>query len=395
LNSNKGCDVQIDPFKLERYFLDNESKGTLSLSSAICDPLKLKDLLAYAGLDSLETLYELSLGYTDSYGNPDLRKAIAALYGKLIQSDNLIEVLPTEGILVALNCLLEPGDHVISCYPVYEPLYRVARAIPCEVSWWKANPDQWQFDVDELETLIQPGHTKLIIINFPHNPTGAILTHDQLNRVIGLARKHNCRVFSDEIFRWSEQEETDRLPAVCDVYEKGVTLSGMSKTFSLPGVRVGWLATQEKPLVERFSIFKDYTTGCASASSEVFALIALTAKDRIIQRTLQIVGRNLLEFESFFDRHRDKFRWVRPKSSLVTLVELLDEDDPAGFARALLSEQNILIAPGSVLMLDELPNGCNYFRLGFGLGLSDLHQALCGFEDFLEHRVYAGRQNDR
>jgi aspartate/methionine/tyrosine aminotransferase len=330
--------MKIKKFSLERYFLENESDDTLSLSDAVCDPLKLNELLDLGPSDSLARLYELNLGYTNSYGNRDLRKAIASLYSGTIEVEDLIAVEPTEGILVALNCLLKPGDHVIVGYPVYEPLYRVAAAIPCNISLWQANPGHWQFDVDELEKLFRH-NTKLIIINFPHNPTGVNLTHDQLNQVIDLARKHNCTVFSDEIFRWSEQNEVDRLPAVCDVYEKGVTLSGLSKSFSLPGIRVGWLATQDKRLIKKFSIFKDYTTGCASASSEVLALMALAAKDRIIQRTLSIVESNLVILDAFFARHQDRLHWVRPKSSLVTLVELVN-DDLDDLAKALLTKKS-------------------------------------------------------
>ena len=372
--------MKIQPFLLERYFVDRELEvpGLKSLSSAGCEPLSQPEILAFATAAQLKLWDNLSLGYTESYGNPELRETIAALYPSMTYKD-VIGVEPTEGIFVAMNCLLDAGDHVIAGYPIYQPLYQVADSIGCSVSYWKANPEGWYFDVDELEALIQP-NTRLIVINFPHNPTGATLTHQQLTRLVDIARKHGCYVFSDELFRWSEQDVADRLPAVCDLYEKGVTLSGMSKSFALPGLRIGWLATREDGLIDRFSNFKDYTTGCSSAPSEILALIALSAQDQIISRTLKIIGDNLNLLTEFFEEHEDRFRWYRPKTSLVALVELLD-GELEQFANDLLCEQKILIAPGSVLDLAELKNGRNYFRLGFGH--RDLPGVLDKFRKFL------------
>jgi len=360
--------MMIRPFLLERYFVDREAtySGTtelISLSSADCEPLTQHQVLGYASSEQLRSWESLKLGYTDSYGLLKLRETIAKLYAS-VTTDDVISVEPTEGIFVVMNCLLESGDHVIANYPVYQPLYQVAESIGCGISYWKADPKGWQFDIEQLAALVKP-ETKLIVLNFPHNPTGTTLSVEQLYQVIELARQHDCYVFSDELFRWSEQDVADRLPAVCDIYEQGVTLSGLSKSFSLAGLRVGWLVTQDRSLIERFSIFKDYTTGCSSAPSELLALIALSARDQIIARTLKIINDNLDLVETFVSDHANTFHWYRPKTSLVTLMEYLG-DDLELFANSLLADRGVLLAPGSVLGLDQVDNGHNYFRLGFG-----------------------------
>jgi aspartate/methionine/tyrosine aminotransferase len=349
--------MQIEPFKLERFFAKYEFAVKYLLSSSDCEPLTVDELLSYAN-DAHRLLWDnLWLGYTESKGHPLLLEAIANLYTG-IEAANVIEVVPEEGIFIAMNTLLRAGDHVVVSHPAYQSLYQIAHSLGCSLSYWRqAN---WQFDVAQLADLIQE-NTKLIVINFPHNPTGATLTQDQFGQIMDLAKQHHCFVFSDEMYRWSEYDPQDRLPSACEVYDHAVSLCGLSKTFALPGLRVGWLVTQDETLMQRFSMLKDYTTICGSAPSEILAIIALAAKDKLVNRTLHILNENLSVLDTFFSHYKHVLAWQRPKAGTVTMVELLHTMPIDQFAAELVQNQGVMIVPASQFDMDG-----NYFRLGFG-----------------------------
>lgn len=367
--------MPLAPFKLERFFARYEFAVKYLLSSSDCEPLTINDLLALANPEHRALWDALWLGYTESQGHPLLREAIAALYAKLSPAQ-VIEVVPEEGIFIAMHTLLAAGDHVVVTYPAYQSLYQVAGDLRgCTISHWRPDPANWRFDVADLAALIQP-NTRLIVINFPHNPTGATLTPDEFQQVIDLARMHGCMIFSDEMYRWSEFDPADRLPAACELYENAVLLCGLSKTFALPGLRMGWLATQNAALMERFVAFKDYTTICGSAPSEILALIALSAKDQLVARTLGIVRENLAVLDTFFALYGDRLRWQRPRAGTITLVELLADMPVDQFAEKLVHERGVMIVPAS-----QFDMAGNYFRLGFGR--RNLPEVLEHFGDFL------------
>jgi aspartate/methionine/tyrosine aminotransferase len=370
--------MQIEPFKLERFFARYEFAVRYLLSSSDCEPLTINELLTDASETHRALWDHLWLGYTESKGHPLLLEAIAALYNG-IEAAQVIEVVPEEGIFIAMNTLLRAGDHIVLSYPAYQSLYQVAQAIGCSISHWKPDPAQWQIDDDQLADLIQD-NTKLIIINFPHNPTGATLTHEQFNQIMVLAQQHGCMVFSDEMYRWSEFDAGDRLPSACEVYDQAVSLCGLSKTFALPGLRVGWLVTQNETFMQRFTVFKDYTTICGSAPGEILAIIALAAKDKLIERTLQIVHKNLAVLDSFFARYPEVLRWQRPKAGTITLVELLHDMPIDRFAAKLVANKGVMIVPASQFDMDN-----NTFRLGFGR--RNMPEALEHFEAYLQQVI--------
>jgi aspartate/methionine/tyrosine aminotransferase len=367
--------MQIKPFKLERYFAQYEFAARYLLSSSDCEPLTMAELLSYA-TDAQQALWDdLWLGYTESKGHPLLLESIAELYAG-IEPATVLSVVPEEGIFIAMNTLLEAGDHVIVSYPAYQSLYQIADSLGCAVSNWMPDPTDWQFDVAQLADLMRPD-TKMIVINFPHNPTGTILTQEQFVQVIELANQHDCIVFSDEMYRWSERDARDRLPSACEVCGNAVSLSGLSKTFALPGLRVGWLVTQNDDLMQRFVHFKDYTTICGSAPAEILALIALGARDQLIERTHRIVSDNLSVLTLFFDRYRGLLRWHPPKAGTITLAELLLDMPIDQFAADLVNREGVMIVPASQFEMEG-----NYFRLGFGR--RNMPEALEHFEAFLQ-----------
>jgi hypothetical protein len=281
--------VRIAPFAIERYFARYEFDLPYLLSSSDCEALTLAETLAMADPECRDMWDGLTLGYTESPGLGLLREEIARMY-ETVAPEQVIEVVPEEGIFLAMQALLELGDRVVAAFPAYQSLYAVAESIGCEVTRWEpAEADTWRFDVEDLQRLVGPA-TKLIVLNAPHNPTGFLPTRDEVASIVDVAREAGAWLFADEMYRYLERDPSGRLPAAVDVYERAVSLSGMSKAFSMPGVRVGWLATRDGTLMSRLAELKDYTTICGSAPSEVLALIGLRNRDEIAARNLAITG---------------------------------------------------------------------------------------------------------
>ncbi len=368
--------MEIRPFKLERLFAQYEFKVKYLLSPSDCESLSQAELLQMANSDSLELWNNLKLGYTESAGHPLLRLEVSRLYNSIAPEDVVIAV-PEEAIYIAMHTLLAPGDHVIAVSPAYQSLHEIALSLHCQVTPWKLLPraGSWQLDLNMLETSIND-HTRLLILNFPHNPTGYMLARSDLERIITLARRRNLYIFSDEMYRLLEYDPSIRLPAMCDVYEKGISLSGLSKSFALPGLRLGWLATPDKGLVDRWLAFKDYTTICSSAPSEILGMIALQAKDRITHRNLEIIQTNLRLAQHFFEANKAWFEWLPPQAGSVAFPSLKGEMGVEPFCQGILDHKGVMIVPGSIF---DYPG--NHFRIG--LGRLNFGEALNELGDFL------------
>jgi aspartate/methionine/tyrosine aminotransferase len=349
------------PFKLERYFAQYEFKVRYLLSASDCEGLTQRELLALADADSLARWDALALGYTESQGLPALREEVAHMTPGLSADDVLI-LTPEEGIFIAMQTLLEAGDHVICVAPAYQSLYEIARSCGVELTAWHARPnaDKWTFDLDELKRSITP-RTKLLVINFPHNPTGFLPSREELGRIVAVAAEHGLRVFSDEMYRGLEYAPGEQLPAMCGLYEKGISLSGMSKSYALPGLRIGWLATRERDVMSRWMHAKDYTTICSSAPSEVLALMGLRAREAITQRNLQIIQTNLNAADQFFAEFASLFTWRKPRAGSIAFPEWRGAQPVEQWCQAVLDAQGVMIVPGSLFDVEG-----NYFRLGLG-----------------------------
>lgn len=349
------------PFKIERYFAKHEFTAPFLFSSSDCESLGLRELLSYADVESLSLWENLRLSYTESLGHPLLRTEIAKLY-QSVDIDNTLVVSPIEAIFLAMHALLKPGDHVVSIFPAYQALYEVPRSIGCEASLWqlKTRDKTWHTDVDQLASLITP-RTRLIIINFPHNPTGCLPSRETFDAIVNLARERDLFLFSDEMYRWLEFDETQRLPSACEVYEKAIVLSGLSKTFALPGLRMGWLVAHDRDFLTRCQSLKDYTSICHSAPSEVLAIFALRAHQAIAARSLEIVRRNLVNADNFFTRHSKLFRWLPPQAGSIAFPEWLGDRTIEEFCDLAVNEAGIMIVPGEIF---DIPD--RHFRVGLG-----------------------------
>lgn len=352
--------MNLKPFKLERYFAQYEFSARYLLSSSDCDGLALGELLALADSETLKLWGNLTLGYTESIGHPLLREEIAGLYRGIFANDCLV-IAPEEGIFLALNSILERGDHVICTFPGYQSLYEIAEALGCEVTKWLPDEENgWKFDPDFLEQVLR-SNTKLIVLNFPHNPSGYLPSSYEYQRMMDIAREHGVYVFSDEMYRFLEYDPQDRLPSGCEIYDRTVSLFGMSKTFGMAGARIGWLVTHNQELYSRMAMFKDYTTICSSAPSEILSIIALRAKGEIISRHLARIQRNLGLLDRFFEEFQDRFTWVRPKAGTIAFPRLKGNGEALDFCRRVVTEANIMLLPSTVYDF-----GSHHFRVGFG-----------------------------
>jgi aspartate/methionine/tyrosine aminotransferase len=353
--------MQITPFKLERYFGKYEFKVRYLLSPSDCESLSMRELLEMAEPDVSALWNDLRLGYTESPGHPMLRSEVARLY-QTITPDNVVVSAPEEAILIAMQTLLKPGDRVVCVAPAYQSLYEIARSIGCDVAMWRFElaANGWRLDLDQLDALLTE-KTQLLVLNFPHNPTGYLPSRDEADTIIALARKRGTYIFSDEMYRLLEYDPAHRLAPMCDLYEKGISLSGLSKTFALPGLRLGWLAAQEPALVEQWLAWKDYTTICNSAPSEILGIIALRAKETIITRNLAIIRENLRIAGAFFAAHSDRFRWIEPQAGSVAFPQWTGDSPVEQFCQTLVDQEGVMIVPGSIF---DFPG--NHFRLGLG-----------------------------
>ncbi|MEJ2040497.1 MAG: aminotransferase class I/II-fold pyridoxal phosphate-dependent enzyme [Desulfosarcinaceae bacterium] len=308
--------MKLTPFKLERYFARHEFSAPYLLCSSDCESMTLRDLLA---LDpgAAEKFQSLWLGYTESSGHPDLRRAISTIYKKVTADQILVHAGAEEAIFNFMNVVLGPGDHVIVHAPYYQSLGEVALGIGAEVSEWRGDPGrQWELDMDVLRGLLTE-RTRLVVVNFPHNPTGFLPVPDFVRELSTLSERQGFRIFSDEVYRGLELDPSHRLPALADMNERAVSLGVMSKTYGLAGLRIGWIATRDHGLLSRLAAFKDYTTICNSAPSEFLATLALRNAGAIVERNLNIIRENLDGLDAFFQSHADLFDWYRPKAGSV------------------------------------------------------------------------------
>ena len=366
--------MKIPAFKLERYFAKYEFTTEYLLSSSDCEAMSIQEILELEQ-GAAQRFNQHWLGYTESQGSPSLREEISRIYQDISPDQVLVHSGAEEAIFLFMQAYLESGDHIIVHWPCYQSLFQVAESIGCQVSYWVTEEtSNWQLDFNELENLIQP-NTRAIVINTPHNPTGFLLDQDSFRNLYPIVETHGLILFSDEVYRESEYDPLNRLPAACDLGDSAISLGVMSKTYGLAGLRIGWIATKDPDLYQKMAQLKDYTTICNSAPSEYLAEIALRNRERITRRNLSIIKTNIDLLETFFDKYKEIFNWVKPIAGPIAFPRLKTEDVET-FCQRLVTEFGVLLLPGSVY---DHPD--NHFRIGFGR--RNMPEALNRFENFL------------
>ncbi len=351
--------MQIAPFEIERFYERWEFNADLMLSSSDCESRPLGELLALEP-DAAERLHGLHLGYTEVPGSDELRQAIASLHDSCEPEDVLALAAAEEGIFIAYHGLVGPGDHVVVESPCYGSAVELARSTGAEVSLWERRyEDGWKHELLELERLIGP-RTRFIYINSPHNPTGTQMPRTTFERVIELARERDAILFSDEVYRLLEHDEADRLPAVCDVYERGISLNTVSKSYGLPGLRIGWVVCRDPQLLDRMREIKLYTSICSSAPSELLVALALRHSEEVVQRSRRLVEGNLPQLEAFLKRRAETFEWVPPSAGPIGFPRVSGVEDVTAWCERIATEAGVLLLPGSVY------GQPGHVRMGYG-----------------------------
>jgi aspartate/methionine/tyrosine aminotransferase len=351
---------RVEDFALERYFARFEFAVKHQLSASDVEPYTLREILAFADDDTRERWNTLSLGYTEAAGLPALREEIASMYQHVSPSEVFVLAGAEEGILLTMHAALSAGDEAIVVTPAYQSLHALAVALGATVKAVPLRPDQhWQLDPDEVARAVTR-RTRLIVVNFPHNPTGAHIAQDVQRRLVDIAESSGVSLFSDEVYRGLEHGDEPSLPAAADLSAGAISLGVMSKAFALAGLRIGWIATRNARLLAAVTRMKDYTTICNSAPSELLALMALRARSRVLDRSRFIVRENLSALGDFLSDFQDRIQLVAPRAG-STAFPSLRIGDADTLSRELIERESVLLMPGSVFGYDRA-----YFRLGLG-----------------------------
>ena len=353
--------MKLVPSRLDAFTTRLNPRTSASLSSSAAEPHSLAELLALADPQARRLWDELDLGYASTRGDPDLRAAIAELYEDVPAEGILTFAGAQEGIFCTLAALLGPGDRVVGVTPCYEALAMVPRMLGAElVEVPLESTGGWCLDVDRLIAEIRPG-TALVLLNFPHNPTGADLAEADLLRIVEAVETAGARLFSDEVFRLLPGGAAGPNRAAADLSGRAVSLDVMAKSFGLAGVRVGWLACRDPEVLAAAEGAKGWTSICNGRPDEILALIGLRARERILARNRRIIRENLAHVEAFVADHPELLDWSPPAAGCTAFPAFRDGRDAAAYAERLAMESRVLLIPGE--FFGEYPA---YFRLGLG-----------------------------
>ena len=370
----------LPDFRLETHFAKWEFNARFHLTASDAESLSMRDLLSMASDEDRDAFEGMWLGYTETFGAPDLREAIAGTYTQQTASNVLCFAGASEGIFAANSVLLDKDAHVI----VITPNYQSHETLPLQICEATGVPldadDGWSLDVDRVAAAIKP-NTRLLTMNFPHNPTGAVLSQDRYDALIALCRAHGIYILHDEIFNGLGPTGARHLPFVADVYERGLSLGVMSKSYGLPGLRIGWIACADTEVLSKMERLKHYLSICNSGPSERLALIALKARDQLLARNCAIVDENIPKWDAFFARHPELFEWSPPQASCMAYPRYKGSEGVDAFAKGLVEEGGVLVLPSSIYRSDlgEVPND----RFRIGLGRRGLDAGLAAFEAHL------------
>lgn len=373
--------MKINDFKLECFFGVHEFTAPNSLTQSDCESMTISDLLAMEP-GAKEQFLNHWLGYTETWGDPALRTQIAALYRDMEMENVLVFHGAQEAIFAYMNVMLNPGDHMIVMYPNYQSLYEVANSVHnCTFSKWELHdtPQGWSIDFQELRNLIQP-NTKIIAINTPNNPTGYTFTNEELTELAAICQHHGIHLFADEVYKGLEMDGEPR-SWVADTEEHAVSLGVMSKSYGLPGLRVGWLVTKNRELLDKIVKFKHYMSICDAGPSEFLAKIALRHGDEILAQNLARIQENIAQADIFFEKYSHIFEKKTIPCGPIAFHKLLLDMPVEEFCQKAVEKKGVLLLPASIYDMEE-----NYFRMGYGR--SNFPHSLAQFDIFLQEEGY-------
>lgn len=358
--------MSLPLFELENWFVAAEGKYDITLSHSDCEPRQIADLLTNEEWEEFRAI-KLPYGPTDGY--PDLRRLVAAQYESVEPGDVAIFNGPSEAVYTFMRAVLQPSDEVVVMAPLFHPLHAIARSMGCTVKQWRPTDEiDCTFDVSALEAACSEA-TKLIVVNFPHNPTGQMVSELDFRRI---ARSHNALLFSDKVFRWLEIPPLRALPAACDLYDNAVSVAGMSKPFGLSGLRIGWLVTKCESVRQAVKLYRFNTTETTNTPGQWLACRALARPHDILARNRSLIVENLNLLQQFVAKYEPPLRLYIPKAGTMAVVEQRTGISSTELCQRFLDDERILLVPGKLLGMSDRMLRFGLGRNGFAEGLDRL-----------------------
>ncbi|KAJ5130235.1 uncharacterized protein N7515_006274 [Penicillium bovifimosum] len=393
--------VKIEAFAVEQWMDKYETTAKYNIAETCCASISVDDLRALSDDKEFNPLAELQsakLTYGAIRGSDKLRGTLSRLYSvraptELPKDNILITAGAIQANFLLLYTLVGPGDHVICHYPTYQQLYSVPESVGAEVSLWKSKEtDGWQLDIEELKSLIRP-NTKLIIINNPQNPTGAVIPRQTLQELVDIAREKSIIIHSDEVYRplFHNISPADPKfpPTLLSMgYEHTVVTGSLSKAYSLAGLRVGWIASRDSSIIESVASARDYTTISVGQLDDAIASFALAPDciHNLLKRNIDLARTNLAILEKFIEDHRWACDWVKPQAGTTAFVRFNKMGKPindVAFCEMLQERTGVMFVPGS-LCFGGGEDFKGYVRIGYVNETEVLQQGLDALRKFME-----------
>lgn len=367
----------LSDFRLEEYLAPREFSSNIMFCASDLESRSISELLSLASESDRRDFMDLSLRYTTPAGDFHLREALAKMIPGIPSSRFLCFSGAEEGIYCAARALLNSSDHVITVTPCYQSLKSVASSI-CEVTEVPLVKQKgfWSLDLERITSSIRP-NTKMVFVNFPHNPTGFIPTFQTFQELIRLVQKHNIYLFSDEAYQNLSLDPQSTLPSASTLYDRALSLGVMSKSFGLAGLRIGWISCQDETVLSRLARYKHYLSICNSAPSEFLARIAIEHRETIWAQNHELLSKNFKTLKTYFASHEDLFEWMQPQGGCICYPRFLGKERITTLADSLLSRYGVVILPDWVYEEEN-----NHFRISFGR--RNMPQALNLFAKFFE-----------
>ena len=370
--------MKIRPFAVEEWMNAYETGARYNIAETCVDSVSADELFRLCGEDSAAFWKQFSarrLTYGDIEGAPAFREGICRLY-KTLKSE---EVITTHGAAGANHhvfySLVEPGDRVISIMPTYQQLYSIPEGYGAEVKLLDLTPENGYLPaLEQLRELAVPG-TRLICVNNPNNPTGALMSTELLQEIVKIAKSIDAYVLCDEVYRHLTQEDV-WCESIVDLYEKGISVSSMSKVFSLAGLRLGWIATHDEALRKALLSHRDYNHISCGLFDEALAAVALQHSDVILERNRGIVRENLAVLDAWV-QSEPRIRYRRPQAGTTALVYYDYTPDSYTFCTRMYHETGAFVTPGDCF---EQPKS---MRIGYASDVQTLKNGLAAISAFL------------
>ena len=370
--------MKIESFGVEQWMNEWETKCAYNVAETCVESVTVEELLEMAGVTPEQMTRDL-LGKKLTYGWIEGSEKVRSLIAGLYQKQTPANIVTTHGCIGANmlvhETLVEPGDHVISVIPTYQQHYSIPESFGARIETLRLKPENGFLpDLDELRAMVKPD-TKLICINNPNNPTGALMSEQMLKDICEIARSVGAWVLCDEVYRGLIQEDVYS-PSVADLYEKGISTASMSKVFSMAGLRFGWIAAPRE-IIEAVLHHRDYNTISVGMLDEYFTELALTAKDKILERNRAIIRENL-EILDKWVQSEPRASYVKPKAGTTAFVKIVTKLTSHEFCERLVKEKGVMFTPGSALHTE------GYVRIGYANNKDVLQKGLALTSEFLK-----------